>query len=130
MDRIDLHVDVTPVHFDELASLRPSEKSAVIRERVISARLKQEIRFAEHAGLYYNAQMSPSQVRKLCKINAEGLELVKRAMVKLGLSARAYDRILKVSRTIADLAGSKDIELEHLAEAIHFRSLDWDNWAG
>ncbi|AMQ00997.1 Mg chelatase, subunit ChlI [Pedobacter cryoconitis] len=130
MDRIDLHVEVTPVHFDELASLRPSEKSAVIRERVISARLKQEIRFAEHTGLYYNAQMSPSQVRKLCKINAEGLELVKRAMVKLGLSARAYDRILKVSRTIADLAGTKNIELEHLAEAIHFRSLDRDNWAG
>lgn len=130
MDRIDLHVEVTPVHFDELASLRPSEKSAVIRKRVISARSKQEIRFAEHTGLYYNAQMSPAQVRKLCKINGEGLELVKKAMEKLGLSARAYDRILKVSRTIADLAGTKNIELEHLAEAIHFRSLDRDNWAG
>lgn len=130
MDRIDLHVEVTPVHFDELASLRSSEKSAVIRKRVISARSKQEIRFAEHTGLYYNAQMSPAQVRKLCKINGEGLELVKKAMEKLGLSARAYDRILKVSRTIADLAGTKNIELEHLAEAIHFRSLDRENWAG
>lgn len=130
MDRIDLHVEVTPVHFNELASSAPSEKSAVIRKRVISARLKQEIRFATHPGLYYNAQMTPAQVRKLCKISEQGLGLVKKAMEKLGLSARAYDRILKVSRTIADLSGTKNIELEHLAEAIHFRSLDRDNWAG
>lgn len=130
MDRIDLHVEVTPVHFNELASLAPSEKSAVIRKRVISARLKQEIRFAAHPGLYYNAQMTPAQVRKLCIINEQGLDLVRNAMEKLGLSARAYDRILKVSRTIADLAGTKNIALEHLAEAIHFRSLDRDNWAG
>ena len=130
MDRIDLHVEVTPVHFNELASLDPSEKSMIIRKRVINARLKQEIRFTAHAGLHYNAQMSPAQVRKLCRINEQGLDLVRKAMEKLGLSARAYDRILKVSRTIADLAGTKNIELEHLAEAIHFRSLDRDNWAG
>jgi magnesium chelatase family protein len=130
MDRIDLHVEVTPVNFNELSSLQPSEKSIVIRKRVIKARLVQDIRFADHTGLHYNAQMSANMVRKLCKINEESLLLIKRAMEKLGLSARAYDRILKVSRTIADLSGSKNIEMEHLAEAIHYRSLDRNNWAG
>ena len=130
MDRIDLHVEVTPVNFNELSSLHPSEKSIVIRKRVIKARLAQDVRFADHTGLHYNAQMSSNMVRKLCKINEESLLLIKKAMEKLGLSARAYDRILKVSRTIADLAGSKNIEMEHLAEAIHYRSLDRNNWAG
>ncbi|KIO74810.1 magnesium chelatase [Pedobacter lusitanus] len=130
MDRIDLHVEVTPVNFNELSSPYPSEQSITIRKRVIQARLIQESRFANHSGLYYNAQMSSNMVRKTCKINGDSLILIKKAMEKLGLSARAYDRILKVSRTIADLSGSKDIEMEHLAEAIHYRSLDRNNWAG
>lgn len=130
MDRIDLHVEVTPVNFNELSSLKPAEKSIEIRKRVIEARALQDIRFIGHTELYYNAQMSPNMVRKICQVNEEGRTLIKQAMEKLNLSARAYDRILKVSRTIADLAGSTGIELEHLAEAIHYRSLDRDHWAG
>jgi len=130
LDRIDLHVEVTPVNFNELASDRLSEKSELIRERVIKAREIQIARFGSKPDLHANAQMSPQMVRDLCKISAAGQTLLKKAMEKLGLSARAYDRILKVSRTIADLAGSDDIELEHLAEAIHFRSLDREGWAG
>jgi magnesium chelatase family protein len=130
MDRIDLHVEVTPVNFNDLSSLQPAEKSAIIRARVIKARSIQDKRFTKHPDLHYNAQMSPNLVRKICTINEEGRMLIKKAMVKLNLSARAYDRILKVARTIADLAASKEIELEHLAEAIHYRSLDRDHWAG
>jgi magnesium chelatase family protein len=130
LDRIDLHVEVTPVQFNELASLQPAEKSEDIRVRVIKARSYQDRRFEQHQGIHYNAQMSPNMVRKICEINDAGRSLIKRAMEKLGLSARAYDRILKVSRTIADLAESDTIELEHLAEAIHYRSLDRDSWAG
>lgn len=130
LDRIDLHVEVTPVNFDELSSERKTERSDVIRQRVIAARLMQENRFAENENIYCNAQMSPQMVREICKINDAGQLLLKRAMEKLGLSARAYDRILKVARTIADLAQSDEIGLEHLAEAIHFRSLDRENWAG
>ncbi|MFC5283468.1 YifB family Mg chelatase-like AAA ATPase [Pedobacter alpinus] len=130
LDRIDLHVEVTPVNFDELASERQAEKSEIIRERVIKARLMQEKRFEEHENIYCNAQMSPQMVRVICKINDTGQLLLKKAMEKLGLSARAYDRILKVARTIADLAQSEEIGIEHLAEAIHFRSLDRENWAG
>jgi magnesium chelatase family protein len=130
LDRIDLHVEVTPVNFNELASMQPAEKSADIRERVIKARGWQDERFEKHPGIHYNAQMSPNMVRNVCSINDAGRSLIKRAMEKLGLSARAYDRILKVSRTIADLAESESIELEHLAEAIHYRSLDRESWAG
>jgi magnesium chelatase family protein len=130
LDRIDLHVEVTPVNFNELASMQPAEKSADIRERVIKARGWQDQRFEKHPGIHYNAQMSPNMVRNVCQINDAGRSLIKRAMEKLGLSARAYDRILKVSRTIADLAESDSIELEHLAEAIHYRSLDRESWAG
>jgi magnesium chelatase family protein len=130
LDRIDLHVEVTPVNFSELSSDRAAEKSELIRERVIAAREIQVERFDNRPDLHSNAQMSPQMVRDLCKIDAAGQTLLKRAMEKLGLSARAYDRILKVSRTIADLAGSEDIKLEHLAEAIHFRSLDREGWAG
>jgi magnesium chelatase family protein len=130
IDRIDLHVEVTPVDFNQLSSLQTAEKSEVIRERVIMARAVQDIRFGDHPHLHYNAQMSPNLVRKICRINDDGRMLIKRAMEKLSLSARAYDRILKVSRTIADLEGSNSIELDHLAEAIHYRSLDRDNWAG
>jgi magnesium chelatase family protein len=130
LDRIDLHVEVTPVNFNELSSDRAAEKSELIRERVIKAREIQVERFDNRPDLHANAQMSPQMVRDLCKIDAAGQTLLKKAMEKLGLSARAYDRILKVSRTIADLAGSEDIKLEHLAEAIHFRSLDREGWAG
>lgn len=130
LDRIDLHVEVTPVNFSELSSDRLAEKSDNIRERVIRAREIQTERFGNKPELHANAQMSPQMVRDICKIDAAGQTLLKRAMEKLGLSARAYDRILKVSRTIADLSGSEEIKLEHLAEAIHFRSLDREGWAG
>jgi magnesium chelatase family protein len=130
LDRIDLHVEVTPVNFNELASDRLAEKSELIRERVIKAREIQLERFGANPALQSNAQMSPQMVRDICKIDNAGQILLKKAMEKLGLSARAYDRILKVSRTIADLAGSEVIQLEHLAEAIHFRSLDREGWAG
>lgn len=130
LDRIDLHVEVTPVNFSELSSDRLAEKSEDIRERVIKARDIQTERFGNKPELHANAQMSPQMVRDICKIDVAGQALLKRAMEKLGLSARAYDRILKVSRTIADLAGSEEIKLEHLAEAIHFRSLDREGWAG
>jgi magnesium chelatase family protein len=130
LDRIDLHVEVTPVNFNELASDRLAEKSEDIRERVIKAREIQIARFGSRPDLHANAQMSPQMVRDRCKISEAGQNLLKKAMEKLGLSARAYDRILKVSRTIADLAGSEDIQIEHLAEAIQFRSLDREGWAG
>ncbi|MDA9555345.1 YifB family Mg chelatase-like AAA ATPase [Pelobium sp.] len=129
LDRIDLHVEVTPVNFEELSSERTSERSEVIRERVIKARQMQEKRFAEHENIYCNAQMSPQMVRGICTISDAGQLLLKKAMEKLGLSARAYDRILKVARTIADLGESEEIGIEHLAEAIHFRSLDRESWA-
>ncbi len=130
LDRIDLHVEVTPVNFNELSSDRPAEKSNLIRERVSAARDIQIRRFEDREDVFCNAQMSPNMVRNICKINDAGQALLKQAMEKLGLSARAYDRILKVSRTIADLATSDEIQLEHLAEAIHYRSLDREGWAG
>ena len=130
LDRIDLHVEVTPVNFSELSSSRPAEKSSLIRERVIKARELQDKRFTAIEGVHANAQMSANMVRQICQIDEVGKGLIKQAMEKLGLSARAYDRILKVARTIADLAGSENIETEHLAEAIHYRSLDRESWAG
>ncbi|UKT63636.1 YifB family Mg chelatase-like AAA ATPase [Pedobacter mucosus] len=130
LDRIDLHVEVTPVNFSELASTREAEKSEQIRARVIKAREIQDIRFANQPDLHYNAQMSPKMVRKVCQISDAGTALLKTAMERLGLSARAYDRILKVARTIADLAESENVEVEHLAESINYRSLDRDGWAG
>ena len=131
LDRIDLHVEVTPVSIDELSKYEvESENSASIRERVIRARQIQEERFQNMPGVHSNTLMPSNLVREICQIDAAGSALLKTAMKKLQLSARAYDRILKVSRTIADLAGSKDIEIPHLAEAIHFRSLDREEWAG
>jgi magnesium chelatase family protein len=129
LDRIDLHVEVTPVAFNELSSTRKFEKSEAIRERVIKARGIQEERFKGKNNLYSNAQMEAQLVQEICVITEAGKTLLSRAMQKLNLSARAYDRILKVSRTIADLGGSIDIKTEHLAEAIQFRSLDRENWA-
>lgn len=131
LDRIDLHVEVTPVSYDELASRgTQSERSADIVARVIQAREIQAHRFAGQPSVYSNAQMPGRMVREVCRINSEGVALVKKAMERLQLSARAYDRILKVARTAADLSGSEDIRLEHLAEAIHYRSLDREGWAG
>jgi magnesium chelatase family protein len=129
MDRIDLHVEVTPVSFSELSGSRKSENSASIRERVIQAREIQAKRFEGKPDLYCNAQMETQMVEDVCVIGDTGKNLLSRAMQKLNLSARAYNRIIKVSRTIADLAGSDDIKTEHLAEAIQFRSLDREDWA-
>ena len=130
LDRIDLHVEVTPVAFTELSKTTKGESSETIRNRVIAAREIQSKRYANEAGVYANAQMSSKQLREICVIDHIGAALLKRAMERLNLSARAYDRILKVSRTIADLAASENIKPEHLAEAIHYRSLDREGWAG
>jgi magnesium chelatase family protein len=128
LDRIDIHVEVVPVPVDVLSDNRSSEKSEVTRERVIQARKIQEVRFAESENTHCNAQMSTKQLRTLCKIDDNGQQLLKNAINKLNLSARAYDRIIKVSRTIADLDNSEEIQTDHLAEAIHYRSLDRENW--
>ncbi len=130
MDRIDLHVEVTPVSFERLTSKEESESSLVVRQRVIAARDIQKKRFETTKNVYSNAQMPANMARKICLLNQAGDLLLKTAMKRLGLSARAYDRILKVARTIADLANSETINAEHLAEAIQFRSLDRDSWAG
>ncbi len=128
MDRIDLHVEVVPVPFRELSTLSKPERSEAIRSRVISARKIQESRFESIPGVHCNAQMSTRQMHAVCKIDETGQILIRNAMEKINLSARAYNRILKVSRTIADLDGSKDIRTEHLAEAINYRNLDRDTW--
>jgi magnesium chelatase family protein len=130
LDRIDLHVEVIPVPFNELSKSRVAEASENIRARVIAAREIQEQRYKNEIGVYANAQMSSRMLRQICRLNNDSAELLKIAMDKLGLSARAYDRILKVSRTIADLEGSEDIKTEHVSEAIQYRSLDREGWAG
>ena len=130
MDRIDLHVEVTPVPFEELASREPGEASADIRARVQAARMIQLERFKDRPGLYANAMMPSNLVRQICAIDKFGENLLKIAMKKLDLSARAFDRILKVARTIADLAGEEAIKPDHIAEAIQYRSLDRETWAG
>ena len=128
LDRIDLHVEVTPVNFEELAHHVPEEGSKEIRDRVIKARIKQAKRFSDVSGLHNNAQMGSKELRKFCKISDAGNAILKQAMDGLGLSARAYDRIIKVARTIADLEESEAIETPHIAEAIQFRSLDRESW--
>ena len=130
MDRIDLHVEVTPLPINDLSVEEQSEKSEAVRERVVQARQVQENRYAALEGVHCNAQIGSKSIREFCQIDEAGKTLLNKAMERLGLSARAYDRILKVSRTIADLAGSEDIKIEHLAEAIQFRSLDRDIWGG
>ncbi|MDX2196932.1 MAG: YifB family Mg chelatase-like AAA ATPase [Cytophagales bacterium] len=130
LDRIDIHIEVTPVKFEQISSDRKNEPSELIRNRVIKARDIQRKRFEKHEGVYSNAMMSSQMVKEVCKINEQGKLLLQKAMERLGLSARAYDRILKVARTIADLSNSDDIKIEHLAEAIQYRSLDRENWGG
>lgn len=130
LDRIDIHIEVTPVEYNELLESRNSENSESIRSRVIRARKVQENRFKNNPHIHSNAQMGAKHIRDICLIDATGKHLLKTAMERLNLSARAYDRILKVARTIADLEQSIDITNEHLAEAIHFRSLDRQTWLG
>lgn len=130
LDRIDLHVEVTPVAFNELSAAKNSDSSAEIRNKVMKARERQAERYQSYPGIYCNAQISSKMLKEICIIDAVGQNLLKNAMEKLNLSARAYDRILKVSRTIGDLDGSDSIKPEHLAEAIQYRSLDREGWAG
>jgi magnesium chelatase family protein len=131
LDRIDLHVEVTPVSYDELSSnTYTSESSEDIRIRVNRAREIQTERFKDYPDIFCNAQMSSRLVKEVCQLSTAGLTLLKTAMERLQLSARAFDRILKVARTCADLAGSEDIKIEYLAEAIQYRSLDRESWAG
>jgi magnesium chelatase family protein len=130
LDRIDLHVEVTPVAFSELSGAKKQEPSASIRDRVIAARDLQTERYKDYPDVYANAQMSSKMLKEICVISTAGQNLLKVAMEKLNLSARAYDRILKVARTVADLSQSADIKIEHLAEAIQYRSLDREGWAG
>jgi len=129
LDRIDLHIEVNPVPFEKLSEKSSSEKSKSIRRRVMNARAVQSQRFMEHRGIHYNAQMSVKLLGTYCTLDEGSLKLLENAMDKLRLSARAYDRILKVSRTIADLEGSERIKPSHIAEAIQYRSLDRDLWA-
>ena len=130
MDRIDLHVEVTPVDFNELSSQQENEKSDIIRNRVIQSREIQAHRFKKAEGIFCNAQMSSKMLKEICLIDHTSHTMLKKVMEKLNLSARAYDRILKVSRTVADLDFSETIKTEHLAEAIQYRSLDRENWGG
>ncbi|MGC8928143.1 MAG: YifB family Mg chelatase-like AAA ATPase [Myxococcota bacterium] len=124
LDRIDIHIDVPPVNYSELSSTREGEPSAKIRERVIKARKVQEERFKKHKNIYCNSQMTTRMIRKYCQLNNEAQSLIKNAMEKLHMSARAHDRIIKLARTIADIEDSETIEGRHIAEAIQYRTLD------
>lgn len=130
LDRIDIHIEVTPVPFDKLSDERRGEGSQAIRERVTKAREIQTKRFIDYENIHYNAQMGVKQIREFCKLDKNSKELLKTAMERLNLSARAYDRILKVSRTIADLGNQEHIQPGHISEAIQYRSLDRDGWLG
>lgn len=130
LDRIDLHVEVSPVSFDAIADAVPAESSVDIRKRVVEAREVQTERFAGLEGMYSNAQMHSRQLREVCALDKESREMLKLAIEKLSLSGRAYDRILKVARTIADLEQATKIRAEHLAEAVQYRSLDRETWFG
>lgn len=130
LDRIDLQIEVTPLPFEKMSDNRPAESSATIRERVIRARQIQEERYADIPGVYCNAQMTSKLLSLYARPDEKGLVLLKNTMNRLNLSARAYDRILKVSRAIADLEGCESIQPSHLAEAIGYRNLDREDWAG
>jgi magnesium chelatase family protein len=128
LDRIDIHIHVNPVKYQELSSKIDSERSDKIRERVVKARDIQLKRFRERKGIYSNSNMTTKEIKEYCRIDSECENLMKMAITKLGLSARAYDRILKVSRTIADLNNEKNISAAHISEAIQYRSLDRTSW--
>jgi magnesium chelatase family protein len=128
LDRIDLHVEVVPVGFDKISQLPDSESSEMVRNRVIMARRIQKERFLNYDGIFSNSQMTPKMVRLMVNLDKAGAAIIKQAMSKLGLSARAYDRILKVSRTIADLDGSEGVSSAHVAEAVNYRTLDREMW--
>ncbi len=130
LDRVDIHIEVNPVPFDKLSEERRGEKSTDIRQRVMAARALQTLRFTNNMHVYYNAQMNTNHIRKYCQLSKASLQLLKTAMEKLQLSARAYDRILKVARTIADLEQSEAIYEDHISEAIQYRSLDRAGWLG
>ncbi len=130
LDRIDIHIEIVPVPFEKLSEMKESEASEKVRDRVMKARQIQEQRFKDIDGVYCNAQMSSKQMRKFAQIDANGSELLKNAMQRLNLSARAYDRIIKVARTIADLDDNENILSNHIAEAINYRNLDREGWAG
>ena len=130
LDRIDIHIEVTPVPFDKLADDRKAESSVEIRKRVTAAREIQTKRFENVENIHYNAQMSSKLIREFCALDEQSKELLKTAMERLNLSARAYDRILKVARTISDLDNSENIISQHIAEAIQYRSLDREGWLG
>ncbi len=128
LDRIDIHIEVVPVELDKITSIHDAEPSHKVRQRVIAARQIQTERFKAYPGIHCNAQMNPALLRQYCPLNSQCLSLLKMAMEKFGLSARAYDRIIKLSRTIADLEAASDISQQHIAEAIQYRSLDRDSW--
>jgi magnesium chelatase family protein len=130
LDRIDIHIEVVPVNYEKLSNTGKVERSADVRERVVKAREIQAKRFVGFRGIYSNAQMTSSMQRKYCQLDESGGKLLKTAMEVRGLSARAYDRILKVARTIADLSASENIGAEHISEAINYRNLDREGWAG
>jgi magnesium chelatase family protein len=130
LDRIDIHIEIVPVPFEKLSEMKESESSELVRDRVIKARQIQEQRFKDVDGVYCNAQMSSKQMRTFAQIDKASSELLKNAMQRLNLSARAYDRIIKVARTIADLEDSEPILSNHIAEAINYRNLDREGWAG
>ena len=125
-----MHIEVEPVPFSALAKKQLGESSEHIRHRVTAARSIQMQRFSALPNIHYNAQMNAKQLRNFCRLEPAGESLIKNAMNKLGLSARAYDRILKVARTIADLGNTQNIQAKHIAEAIQYRSLDRDGWMG
>jgi magnesium chelatase family protein len=129
LDRIDIHIEVPAVKYKELRAPSSAEDSATVRQRVITAREQQMERFRGEKKIYANAQMMPKMIRKHCGISPEGEKLLENAITRLGLSARAHDRILKVARTIADLDGGENIEPRHLSEAIQYRTLDRSYWA-
>lgn len=130
LDRIDLQIEVQPVNFDELANRTPGESSEAIRRRVVQARAIQSLRFKDSPGIHCNAQMTTSMVHQYAEPDAEGLELLRNAIERMNMSARAYDRILKVARTIADLEGSISVRSQHIMEAIGYRTLDRSNYFG
>jgi magnesium chelatase family protein len=128
LDRIDLHIEVPQVQFREITSEQTGEDSACIRDRVVAARRRQQARFKDRPKITCNARMGPRELKQCCRLSESTLELLKFAMADLNLSARAYDRVLKVARTIADLAGAEAIADEHISEAIQYRSLDRQLW--